>query len=926
MARRPSFVGRSGERELLDGTLQRVRGGAGQALVVEGEAGIGKTRLVEELMAVARQAAFTVLQGECDEAARARPFAPLSRALASPDGDLLDRHGVTSDLAPAAQYLIIESIGVALERMAARSPVLLVIEDLHWADGGTLVALRTLARRIERMPVLVVGTTRLSSGQPELHAVVDELLRSGGRHLVLGALDDEAVGRLASQILGAEPGPSLSQRLAGAGGNPLFVIEYVNALVAEGKVTRSVDLADDVIPVEFRQSALRKLAQLSSEAANVVRMASVLGSPFSLVDLGVVLDRSAVELAPLLLHAVEAGMIAERGSSLSFVHDLVREAVYESIPRALRKQLHREMGRSLLEAGGDPLAVAHHIMLGAEERDDEAAGWLRRAARSISARAPEVSVELLQSARALMGPANPEQDDVLADLVMPLAWSGRMPDAEDVARRVLARHAAPRVAGPLRCGLVYTLNWQGRPAEALPYLSSEEPIDERDEVLLRAQGAVAKMFSFDLTGATADAAGVVDAAEKLGHDFALCTALGVQTVLNSLFGNIDEAISTGRRAIALADESPTEETHLAAPRAIIGMPLIAADLLEEAEHVLQAGRRIAGELGHAWSLPLFHAYLGATRFVAGEWDDAIAEFEASMEIADEVGIRMVAFTAVAGWLGAIRVHRDELEAAEETVTRAERFLAEGGPRTGMGILIWARALLAEARGDVEAAIGSLRGVWDLMVASGLHAEPWSGAALVRLYARHGRAAEALDIVPVIEAQVDRNPTPFMKGRALASRGLATSDPDLLARATDMYRSSPRRHELALACEDAGTLYAQRARPEEAVPLLDEAAAIYEELGAARDAARTRATLRALGVKRGPRTTRARASHGWESLTPTERKVAGLVAQRLSNPEVAERLFISRHTVESHLKHIFAKIGVSSRAQLSAEAVRHAPTM
>jgi DNA-binding CsgD family transcriptional regulator len=153
--------------------------------------------------------------------------------------------------------------------------------------------------------------------------------------------------------------------------------------------------------------------------------------------------------------------------------------------------------------------------------------------------------------------------------------------------------------------------------------------------------------------------------------------------------------------------------------------------------------------------------------------------------------------------------------------------------------------------------------------------------------------------------------------------LVEQDADTLVRAVTLYRQSPRPLELAVACEDAGSMLASAGRLEEAVPLWDEASELYERLGAERDIARVGAHLRKHGIKRGTRRRHARATTGWEALTDTERKVIALVVQRLSNPEVAERLFISRHTVESHLKNIYRKLGLSSRLELAAVAVEHA---
>ena len=140
---------------------------------------------------------------------------------------------------------------------------------------------------------------------------------------------------------------------------------------------------------------------------------------------------------------------------------------------------------------------------------------------------------------------------------------------------------------------------------------------------------------------------------------------------------------------------------------------------------------------------------------------------------------------------------------------------------------------------------------------------------------------------------------------------------------DAYAQGPRPFELALAAEDAGAAFARHGDPAAAAPLLQRALAAYERLDAARPAARAEAGLRQLGVRRGRRGARQQPQLGWGSLTPTEQRVVALVAEGLSNPQIGERLFVSHRTVQTHLAHVFAKLGISSRTQLAAEAARQA---
>jgi DNA-binding CsgD family transcriptional regulator len=164
----------------------------------------------------------------------------------------------------------------------------------------------------------------------------------------------------------------------------------------------------------------------------------------------------------------------------------------------------------------------------------------------------------------------------------------------------------------------------------------------------------------------------------------------------------------------------------------------------------------------------------------------------------------------------------------------------------------------------------------------------------------------------------RNDLAWLRGAALRCQGLAEGDAHALAAAADAYAAASRPLELALASEDAAAAFVKQGDPGRARPLLEQAIAIYERLDAYRDLARANALLRQAGVQRGVRGARKRPQFGWESLTPTERTVVTLVADGLTNPQIGERLFISRRTVQAHLVHMFAKLGISSRTQLAAQ--------
>lgn len=937
-----SLVGRDREVEVLRRAVTTAAGGRGQVVLIEGEPGIGKTRLVQRAGELARAAGFEVCVGTCDDLLAAQPFAALVAALGvRPDSSDADRSAIaalveshdTPDAAlvpgapnPGLQYRVVDALGALIERQAERGPLVLALDDLQWADASTLVALRSIARRIDTLPVVLIGACRAGHGVAELHRVTDDLLRAGATRVSLGPLDEASVATLITEVIHATPSEVLLERAQGASGNPLFVIEYVRSI----QDPHADPGGSGDAPQEFRLTVLRRLGSLSEKTNDAVQLAAVLGSTFSPADLAVASGRPVVELAPALHEAVVRAILEERGPQLAFRHALVRDAIYEHIPMGVRRQLHREVGRALAAAGSDALVVAHHLSEAADADDPEAVEWIRRAARDAAPRSPATAVELLSRARDLVGVTSPVRDAILAELAVVLAWSGELSEAEALSIEVLARRPDPDIAGALRCGLVYALTWQGRPGEALRHaaLSPDEHLTERDSTLLLAEAAVASLFAFDLKSAGAMANEALEGATRLGHELAQCHALTAKALVANFAGRAQESVRLGLEAVEIADRSTNGAAHLAHPRFFPGMPLLSLDRLDEAEQMLRSGLRIAESLGLAWSFPLYHAFLGAKGFIGGDWDGAIAECEAALAVADEVGLHVGIIAATSAWMAAIQLYRDDLPGAERTLTTAMGRLAESGPQLGMGPLNWARALVLEARNRRDQALALLQNAWDMFAAGGPVSttrpmtDPWSAMALVRMSVASGDFERAATCLPAIDDQAAATGTPFMQAQALRCRGLVDQDVETLLRALELYRQCPRPNELAAGCNDAAVLLAKAGRVHEAVPLWDEATDIYAGLGAEREVALVAAHLRQSGVKRGSRRRHVRAKSGWESLTETELKVVDLVAQRLSNPEVAERLFISRHTVESHLKHIYRKLGLSSRLELASVALQH----
>jgi DNA-binding CsgD family transcriptional regulator len=936
--------GRAVELRTLVDALGRAAGGRPAIVVVEGEAGIGKSRLLAEALEAARERGLEVVAGRGQDLERNRPFglladslgcsrssrdprrAAIAALLATHDGD---RGVATVSSDPGLQFQAVDAFLELVEALALRGPLVLGLDDLQWADPSSLLTLGSLARRLTGSPVALLASLRPLPRGAELERTLEALDAAGARRLTLGQLDPDAVAELVAEAVGAEPGPRLMAEVAAAGGNPLFVTELVAALLHEGAIQVAdgrAEVAEMTLPPSLRLTILRRLSFLPDDTLEALRPASILGSSFSFTDLSATTGRSVLELSSVLAEAMRARVLEDDGDRLRFRHDLIHEAIYEDLPASVRLALHRAAGRRLAEAGAEAVAMAEHLARGATPGDREAVAWLTRAATEAARRSPAVAAELLERAIGLADPADPGRDRLLVDRAGALMWAGRLPEAEAAFRSLLDREHDLSVEAQARVLLARTLGTQGRLRDTLRELERVQRSPTLGEELragAAAAEAMARLQLGDLDGAVAAAEQARSVALPGDHP-AVILATTSLAIVEELRANLGRALRFADEAVRLADHSPQRRGHQEVVHLARGNILIGLDRLEDARSTLQTGRRISEELGVRWRLPLYQAVLAMRCFLAGEWDDAIAELQAARELTEETGERH-SLVVIHSVTSLIALHRGELRRAGEAAAKAERELADSDPRFRTHWVMWARALLLEAEGADREALATLAGAWDLCARSGFAIEyPVLGADLVRLALAAGEPARAEEAAAAVAEVAARSDAPSLAGAALRCRGLLDDDPEVLGDAVDAYRRAPRPLELALAAEDAAAALVRRGRPGAAVPLLRQALELHERLEAARDAARVEAGLRALGVRRGRRGPRRRPQLGWESLTPTEGQVVDLVAEGLSNPQIGERLYVSPRTVQTHVAHVFTKLGVASRAQLAAEAARRRP--
>ena len=396
-------VGRDVELALLREALQSVAAGMGRVVLVEGEAGIGKTRLLRHTAEFGAALGLPVLTGGADKLERDRPFRAVLEALPL---DLYGSDRASETPSPLErsdpEFVVIDWILDEMEQRCAVVPLVLLLEDLHWADPATLRTVQAIARRLAHLPMALVATFRPQAASPDLHELIEVVRGVGGHHLRLAPLRRSDITALVQGALDAEPDVALIELLDKAGGNPLYVLELSAALVHDGAI-ETVDgtavLRADTVPPELRLVILRHLSTLPSTTVTMLKTGSVLGSRFSVTQLATVLQQAPTDLLQDLEGALHAGVLAGDDDRLTFRHELIREALYDEIPDAVRQALHRQVAARLIGTGTAPELVAEHVVLGATHGDGESVRWLRDAAVTAQRRSAPAAAALFRQAR-----------------------------------------------------------------------------------------------------------------------------------------------------------------------------------------------------------------------------------------------------------------------------------------------------------------------------------------------------------------------------------------------------------------------------------------------------------------------------------------------------------------------------------------------
>ena len=983
----PVFVGRADELARLSGALETAAAGHPGTRLITGEAGIGKSRLVEEFLTQARASDALVLEGDClplgETGLAYAPFVAALRPLVrSLDPDRLDRligpgraelAHLLPDLGPpptrskrppdaslsatTARARLFEIMFGVLHRLAEERPLVLVLEDLHWADASTRDLLRFLVRNSRTERILVIATYRsdeLHRRHP-LRPLLTELQRLESVEVIeLAAFGVEEVAAQLAGIRGAPAEPDLvATVLARSGGNPFFAEE----LLAAGA-------AGLVLPRSLRDTLEDRVRQMSADAQRVVRVASVAGARVdhrvlaAVVDLGE--DRLSDGLRELIEHHLLVATSPDQEPGYAFRHALVQEVVYGELLPSERTQLHAAYATVIArggEASGTAVAaqVAHHWLMAHDlERALPAALAAARAAAAGFAFAEaqgllERALELWPKVGRDSLPEGLDRIAIIEEAAEAAAQAGDARRSIDLVRSALAElvpRGDPTRAGVLQHRLAWYLNeagdWQAgvvamdRAVELIPI---DPPTPERARVLADLA------HSLMVRGRYGDSLALGEAALAISR--AVNARVAEARALNVI--GLDLACrSDFERAIPVLRESHESAVGLGDPLAIfltavgLGWALDEAARHAEALDLAQVTR---DRIRHLGADARFGGQLASKAARAlhdlGRWDEAA-------RLIDETISAGTTHYAIR-WLlsNRVRLHvaRGQLDQA-----RADLATYEGLGERVIGpdpdLMNLRRAELAITAGEPAGARPLIRETFDrlaepdldsdarVLLLTGLRAEAEEADA-ARATGAKDRLAVAItsaeDLADRLEVNLQRvgglvaRPAPIIGAdralaAALVARTLGRADPGAWEGAVAGRRDVGRPHELAVVLADAAAAFLDARRRKEAEDAITEAHGIALALGAAPLRVRLESLARRARISLPGVDSQDDAADRL-GLTRREREVLALVADGRSNRQIGEQLYMAESTAGVHVSHILAKLGVTRRSEAAAVAHR-----
>jgi DNA-binding CsgD family transcriptional regulator len=952
------FVGRRAELALLDSALDELDGGRAQAVEILGAAGIGKTRLLAELAARADARRHIVLGGAGADLERDLPFWVFvdaldeylagvePRRLANLDDDLrvelarvfpslsdLGRGG--SAATQDERYRANRAVRELLARLAATKPLALILDDFHWADPASVDLAASLLHRPPAAAVLIVLAARPNPALPRLRGATARALRAG--ELTRIELDP-LTGEQAAAMLGRAPSDAAAALLyEESGGNPFYLEQLARA--SDGAMRRAPELELSVselhVPDIVVAALGEELALLPAAGRRVLEGASVAGDPFepelaaAAADVG---EPEAMEAVDALLSA-DLIRVTNVPRRFRFRHPIVRRAVYESSPAAWRIGAHERVAQALAERGAGVLARAHHVDASARIGDTAAVATLAEAGRQSAMRAPATAARWFSGALRLLADTAPadERVELLSASAGSLAATGRFTEAHEALLESLgllgANATARRVRLVAACARVeHLLGRHDQARERLVATLTDLPdADGPAAVSLMLELAADELYRLRYQAGQEWAQQAVAAAKTIGDPALAAAATATLARALAWGGEATRGEHVRAKAATMVDALTDEQLtgRLDAAVELAGAEIYLDRFVEAAAHAERA-LALGRATGQGRLFPGIYATLGVAWCMAGRLADAAELLEAAIEAARLSGhspalawaLFCRAFVAVpAGDLKtAIAAGQESLELATEAsqgviAVRAAAVLAVA--LLDAGHPDRAAAALAGPVGSEQ--FGAIPDVWRAYLLE-LMTRCWLTLG------RHEQAQAAAAGAQASAEAVGLRSARAMALRASAAVALASGDAAPAAqqarRAADLADAVGMPVEAALARTVAGAALAELGDRDRALTELELAAAELERCGAVRYRDAAQRELRQLGQHIHRRTRPGDSDSGVGALTGRELEIAHLIVDRKTNAEIARELFLSKKTVETHVRNMFRKLDANSRVEIA----------
>ncbi|MFD7659871.1 BTAD domain-containing putative transcriptional regulator [Actinosynnema sp. NPDC059797] len=944
-----AFVGRVEETALLRDLVTEVLAGRGAPVWVEGEAGIGKSELLTVALADAARRGCQVGWAVADEPGRRFPLQVIMDCLdvspTSPDRHRAEpavrlrsepAHGGwgPSDPVPVA----VDRLLALVDRVCASGPLLLVIDDLHWADEASVLMWHRLAAATRQLPLLLVAATRPDPGRRELAQLRRGVESRRGHVVLLEPLAARETEELIGEVVGARPDDVLREVARRTAGNPLYTREVAHALV-RNRAVRVVDgvaevdrAAIDQVPSSLLGAVDRTLDSVSPATRDVLRSAALLGVAFGVDALCAVTGRSALDLVGVLDEAVSATVLVEAGDELAFRHPYLRQALYEGISRPVRAALHRHAAEALAGIGAPVERVAEHLTAEPVPPDEWVVGWLARHHATVSNRAPLIAVDLLRQAVDSPLPTRVQRASLLTALVKVLFRLERNPERE--AEQAVELSADPDDRAEMRHLLAAMRHRRGDTASAIAMLRRGLEAPDLPEIWRTRHLSLLANFRrgdlADLDEAERTARQVRAESVAEGEPYPIAHASQTLWLIDSIRRDHERALRHVDDALAVVGD----RTDLAELRFDLldnkVFTLQNLDRLAEAEQALDSARRVAARHDLPTGLQVSTA---VHHYWTGRWDEALVELDTVTEDGPAItffGMREPGPAALLlhGVAALIAGRRDDRAAAAAHLRAAESHApATSAERESCDFYLVAAALAAEQRGAPDEALRLLAPVLRPDFARMMLRHQWLPHA-ARLALDSGDREVVRTALEVCEEEAAKEVRPARAHAAAAHcRGLVRGDPRAVLTAAAHYRAVGRPLELASALVDAGVLLARGAgSPDEVTAAFGEALELFGGLSARWDVRRAERLMRECGVRGDAQHAVGRPRSGWQALSPLEVRIARLVAEGLSNPDIAGELALPRRTVQSHVSRVLDKLRSPSRTAVAEHVHANRPTL